>query len=81
MKYVIQVNLYMYNEETEKEYTQWNYLAVEGKLRLLIFEEDITNKTKIFNTATEAGEYVDKYFGSDDARIQFDRVRIMEVEI
>ena len=81
MKYAIQVNLFMYDEETDVEYKQWHYVAVEGKHKLFMFEKDITKDTKLFDTATEAGAYVDKHFGLDKVRFQYSTVRIKEVEV
>ena len=79
MKYAIQVSYYMYNEETETEYEQWLYLALEGEHKIFIFEEDVTEKTKLFSTAREAGEYVDKHFGVDDQRASYSTLRIVEI--
>ena len=80
MKYAIQVSYYMYNSETDTEYEQWLYLALEGKHKIFIFEDDVTEKTKLFETATEAGKYVDKHFDKDEPRCSFSKVRIVEVD-
>lgn len=79
MKYAIQVSYYMYNSETDTEYEEWLYLALEGKLKIFIFEEEVNKKTKLFNTAKEAGEYVDKHFGVNQQRSSYSTVRIVEV--
>lgn len=79
MKYAIQVSYYMYDSETDKEYEEWLYLALEGKLKIFVFEEEINEKTKLFNTAKEAGEYVDKHFRADKQRCSYSAVRIVEV--
>ena len=79
MKYAIQVSYYMYNSETDTEYEEWLYLALKGKNRIFIFEDEVNKKTKLFDTAREAGEYVDKYFGADEQRCSFSTVRIVEV--
>lgn len=80
MKYAIQVSYYMYNSETDEEYEEWLYLALEGKLKIFVFRDEIDEETKLFDTAKEAGEYVDKYFGADDQRINYSKVRIVEVK-
>lgn len=79
MKYAIQVSYYMYNSETNAEYEEWLYLALKGKNKIFIFEDEVNKKTKLFDTAREAGEYVDKYFGADYQRCSFSTVRIVEV--
>lgn len=79
MKYAIQVSYYMYNSETDTEYEEWLYLALEGKHKIFIFEDEVSEKTKLFDTAKEAGEYVDKHFGADHQRCSFSTVRIVEV--
>lgn len=79
MKYAIQVSYYMYDSETNAEYEQWLYLALKGKNKIFIFEDEVNRKTKLFDTAKEAGEYVDKYFGADEQRCSFSTVRIVEV--
>lgn len=79
MKYAIQVSYHMYNNEIDEEYDSWMYLALEGKLKLFIFEEDITEKTKLFDTAKAAGEYVDKHFGQESNRCSYSTVRIVEI--
>jgi hypothetical protein len=69
----------MYNSETNAEYEEWLYLALKGKNKIFIFEDEVNEKTKLFDTAREAGEYVDKYFGADEQRCNFSTVRIVEV--
>lgn len=79
-KFMIQVARYMYSDE-RGEYTEWQYLGTEGKLKLIVTENDITENTKVFNSAKEAGEYVDKMLEKDYYRINFADIRIVvEVE-
>ena len=78
MKYAIQASYYMWNKETETEYEQWEYLALDEH-KIFIFEDDVTERTKLFSTAKDAGDYVDKHFGVDDIRCSFSKVRIVEV--
>lgn len=79
-KFMIQVARWMYSDE-KGEYTEWQYLGTEGKLKLIITENNITENTKIFNSAKEAGEYVDKMLEKDYYRINFADIRIVvEVE-
>lgn len=80
MKYAIQVSYYMWDEKTETEYTEWLYLGLEGKLKVFVFDEEINEQTKLFDTAVEAGQYVDKHFGADELRCSFESVRIVEVK-
>lgn len=79
MKYAIQVSYYMYNSETDTEYEEWLYLGLEGKLKIFVFEDTVNKQTKLFSTAKEAGEYVDKHFSPDKQRCSFSTVRIVEV--
>lgn len=78
MKYAIQASYYMWNEETETEYEQWEYLALDEH-KLFIFEDDITERTKLFSTAKAAGDYVDRLFGVSYIRCSFSKIRIVEV--
>ena len=79
MKYAIQASYYMWNGETEQEYTQWLYLGTKGKLKLFVFEEEINENTKLFDTAAKAGKYLDKHFPPDQCRASFENMRIVEV--
>ena len=79
MKYAIQASYYMYNSETDTEYEQWLYLAIEGERKIFVFDEDVSNRTKIFNTAKEAGDYLDKHFSPDKMRCSFSTMRIVEI--
>ena len=79
MKYAIQVLYYMWDNEIEREYEEWLYTAVEGEHKIFVFEDKVTDRTKLFDTAKEAGEYVDKHFGKDDMRCSYRTVRIVEV--
>ena len=80
MKYAIQLSYYMWNSETETEYEKWMYLGLQGKLKIFVGDDEITDRTKLFDTATEAGAYVDKHFGKDGMqRCSFSTVRIVEV--
>lgn len=78
-KYAIMVSYYMWNEKENKEYEEWLYLALEGERKLFVFEENVTDRTKLFNTAKEAGEYLDKHFGPDKQRCSYSTVKIVEV--
>ena len=78
MKYAIQASYYMWNDETNTEYEQWEYLALDEH-KIFIFEDNITERTKLFDTATDAGNYVDKHFGVDYVRCSFSKMRIVEV--
>lgn len=79
MKYAIMVSYYTWNEETQTQGEEWLYLGTEGKLKIFIFEDKITENTKLFNSAKAAGEYVDKHFGADDQRVCYKTVKIVEV--
>ena len=79
MKYAIMVSYYMWNEKENKEYEEWLYLALEGERKLFVFEENVTDRTKLFGTAKEAGEYLDKHFGPDKQRCSYSAVKIVEV--
>lgn len=79
MKYAIQASYYMYDSETDTEYEQWLYLAIEGERKIFVFEEDISDRTKIFDTAKEAGAYLDKHFSPNKTRCSFSTMRIVEI--
>lgn len=79
-KFYIQVARWMYSDE-KGEYVEWQYLGTEGKLKLIITEDEITENTKEFDSAKDAGEYVDKILAKDYFRINFADIRIVvEVE-
>ena len=80
MKYAIQASYYMWDDVRETEYEEWVYLGLEGEHKLFVFDELVNKRTKLFDTATEAGAYVDKHFGENDARTSYSTVRIVEVE-
>ena len=81
MKYAIQLSMYKYNSETEEEYEEWEYVGIQGVHRIFVLDEKIEERTKIFNSAKEAGEYVDKHFVDTDEhpRCSYSTVRIVEV--
>ena len=83
MKYAIQVSYYMYNSETDTEYEQWMYLGIKGEHRIFVFDFNVEERTKLFDSAKEAGEYIDKFFGLDkiEQRCSFNTVRLVEVEV
>ena len=79
-KFMIQVARWMYSDE-RGEYTEWMYLGAEGKLKLIVTEEEVTENTKVFDSAEKAGKYVDEMLAKDYFKINFADVRIvMEVE-
>ena len=80
MKYAIMASYYMWNGELETEYEQWLYLGVEGEKKLFVFDDDVNSRTKLFDSATEAGKYVDKHFNPNEIRMSFSRVRIVEIK-
>lgn len=81
MKYAIVANYYHEDPEGKLDYiTKPEYLGLEGKAKIFIFEDTVTEKTKLFGTAKEAGEYVDVHFGPDKMRCSFESVMIVEVE-
>ena len=80
MKYAIQADYYMWDDEMQKEYSQWLYLGTEGEHKIFVFHDNVDEGTKLFDTAKEAGEYVDKHFSPDDIRCSFSKIRIVEIE-
>lgn len=56
--FAIMVDYYCWSEE-KGEYTMPLYLGVEGPRKLFIFEEEVTANTKKFETAEQAGKYLD----------------------
>ena len=78
MKYAIMADYNML-DKNNREYNKWLYLGIDGELRLFVFDEEIVERTKLFDTATEAGKYIDKHFGSKEGRICYKSVRLVEV--
>lgn len=78
MTYAIQASYYLWNEETKTEYEQWKYLALDEH-KIFIFEDNVTERTKLFSTAKAAGDYVDKHFWAYRIRCSFSKIRIVEV--
>lgn len=79
MRYAIMVSYYMWNEKENKEYEEWLYLALKGERKIFVFEDSVTENTKLFDAAKEAGEYLDKHFGPDKQRCSYSTVKIVEV--
>lgn len=81
MKYAIKADYYMWSEE-KGEHTEELYLALEGPKKLFVFEEDITERTKLFDTAREAGEYIDARdsLNGKGMRMSFKSLKIVEVK-
>ena len=79
VKYAIVANYYMY-KEGDDDYTEPVYLGLEGEHKIFVFDEKVNERTKLFKTAKEAGEYVDKHFSPDKVRMSFKSVQIVEVE-
>lgn len=81
MKYAIQLSMYKYDSEKDEEYEEWEYLGIQGEHKIFVLDEEINEQTKIFNSAKEAGEYVDKRFSDTDdyPRCSYSSVRIVEV--
>ena len=81
MKYAIQLSMFYIHSDTEEEYEQWEYVGVKGEHRIFVMNKEINENTKLFNTAKEAGEYVDKHFGADEMRCSYSSARIVEVNV
>lgn len=79
MKYAIQLNMYHYDSKTDKEYESWVFVGVDGKWKIFVMDDEVTDKTKLFKNATEAGEYLDMFFGPDKQRASYSSARIVEV--
>lgn len=65
--YCIKVDYFMFNSETDEEYTEPSYLSIDTETKkkdgtpanLIIFKEDITSCLRVFDTEKEATEYMD----------------------
>lgn len=81
MKYAIVADYYLVDPEGKLDYiTKPMYLGLQGTHKIFVFDEEVTDRTKLFDTATEAGKYVDKHFNPNDIRCSFERVMIVEVK-
>ena len=80
MRYAIQLSMYKYDSEKDEEYEEWEYLGIKGEHKIFVLDEEINERTKIFNSAKEAGEYVDKHFSEDYQRCSYSEARIVEVK-
>ena len=78
MRYAIVADYYMWNEK-QGEHTEELYLGLEGKFKIFVFDKEVNDRTKLFKTAKEAGEYVDKHFDPNEMRCSFKSVKIVEV--
>ena len=64
--YAIKVDYLMYNSETDSEYTEPVYLSIDTETKmkdgnpanLIIFEEEITDHLRVFDTEREAKKYM-----------------------
>lgn len=81
MKYAIQLNMYHYNSYTDEEYEKWTYVGTQGVHKIFVLDEERTKRTKLFNNATEAGEYLDKHFSPNEQRASYSSARIVEVNV
>jgi len=80
VRYAIQASYYMWDSIKDAEYEEWLYLGLDD--HIFVFDESIKKRTKLFQTASEAGAYLDKYFGSDKMqRSSFSMIRIVELSI
>lgn len=77
--FVIQAEYYMWSEE-KGEYTEWLYLGTNDRI-IYVFDDTIEQRTKKFATAKEAGEYLDKFLKNTPSRCNYDKTRIVEVDI
>ena len=75
MKYYILVDYFMYSDE-KGDYTEPLYLGVEGEHKIFVFDKEVSARTKIFTSAKEAGEYVDKHFS--DMPMSYENLRIVQ---
>ena len=81
VKYAVQLSYYCWNSETNEEYEKWVYVGTEGEHKIFVMDDEITDRTKLFDTASEAGEYIDKHFYDDNGkRCCYSTVRIIEVK-
>ena len=60
MRYVIVVDYYVENPNNPDDfnYTEPHFLGVDEN-RIFVMETEVTERTKIFNSAREVGEYID----------------------
>ena len=64
--YCIKIDYFMLNSETDQEYTQPLYLSIDTETKrrdgtpanFIIFEEDITEHLRVFDTKRQATEYM-----------------------
>jgi hypothetical protein len=80
--YAIKVDYFMWNAETEEEYTEPLYLSIDtetkdkkGKcVNLIIFREEITDNLRVFNTLKQANEYMETRLASPCCFCENERV-------
>lgn len=82
MKYAIQLSYYMWDSEKNEEYEKWVYVGImNDEHRTFVMDDEVADRTKLFNTAAEAGAYLDKHFPDDPGkRCSYSTVRIVEVK-
>ena len=80
MKYAIMVDYNVdYDEEKDEVIGMPMYLGLEGEHKLFIFNTEIIDSTKLFDSAKEAGEYVDKYLSDSNSQISFTNLKIVQI--
>lgn len=82
MKYVIVVDYYVENPNNpnDMDYTEPHYLGVDEN-GIFIMATKITKRTKIFNSAKDAGEYIDNcnMLNGTNMRCSFKTVSVREL--
>ena len=69
MKYAIQLSYYMWNSEKNEEYEKWVYVGImNDEHRTFVMDDEVVDRTKLFDTAAEAGAYLDKHFPDDPGK-------------
>lgn len=78
MTYAIMVNYHMWNEQ-KGEYDEPHYLGLMGEKRIFVFDPNVTERTKIFTSLSEALNYI-KFHKLNDS-ICFDKARPVTISI
>ena len=83
--YAIKVDYFMYNSETDEEYTEPVYLSINTEIKdkegnpmyLISFKEEITENIRIFDTESEAKTYIRFHIMNNNC---FENQRVVKIQ-
>lgn len=83
--YAIKVDYFMFNSKTDEEYTEPLYLSIDTETKrkdgtlagIIIFEEEITDHLRVFDTEKEAKKYIKDH--STGYNVCYENPRVIKI--